>query len=101
MGEDRRIALREKLTAEADVAPWAWLAPHFARGVVLRCGPGLDPVEAGIALGVDDAATVRGWLERGLLARPTDDEARAWHTRGARFRIVVVEPFVLVGELSG
>lgn len=82
------------------MAPWDWLASHYARGVVVVCRGGLDLIDVGVALAEDDSATVAAWMATGDLYRPTDDDAAAWVTEKPTFEVIVVAPFV-VGRILG
>ncbi|HEX6927784.1 MAG TPA: DUF2288 domain-containing protein [Gammaproteobacteria bacterium] len=88
--------LRHRLNAETARIAWAELAPHFARGVVVRVGGSLDLVEVAAAFVEDRRDAVDAWLRAGEIRRATDDDAREWQDGDAGCWAVVVAPWVLV-----
>jgi len=87
--------IRHKLELETYTADWPAMAPHFARGVVVVCGPELDVLDAAVALAQDDATTVAGWMASGALRKATDADGHAWTDGSPTFRFVIVAPFVV------
>jgi len=98
MTADDPELLRAKLNLETGRLDWPALARHFARGVVIKVGTGMDLVAVATALSRDDRSAVERWLAEGRIARAGDADARSWHERGATFWAVVVAPWVLVQE---
>lgn len=88
--------LRAQLNLETGRIQWRELAPHFARGVVVRVAPELDLVEVALRFAQDDRPQVERWLASGDLARASDDDARAWSAADTSFWAVVAAPWVLV-----
>jgi len=91
--------LSAKLNLDTGRITWAELQRHFARGVVLKAGPGLDLVEAATAIAEDDSARVQDWMAQSSLARAQDADALDWQARQPVFWAVVVAPWVLVQEI--
>ena len=79
---------------------WLELQRHFARGVVLVTESTLDFLDVATALAGDDVESTGAWMRAGRLHKATDDDARRWDKVQARFRAVVVAPWVLVQELT-
>jgi hypothetical protein len=90
---------REHLAGESGVISWPELQRHFARGVVLVAELPLDFLDVAMALAGDDVKITSEWMRSGRLHKATDDCARRWDENQARFRAVVVAPWVLVQEL--
>jgi hypothetical protein len=91
--------LREKLAADEGTLPWCELERHFARGVLIVVAADLILVDAATRVALDDAATVRTWMEAGRLIRATEDHARRWGQKPERhLKAVVVAPWILVQE---
>ncbi len=86
------------LNLETGVLAWSELARYFARGVVVKVDAALDLVETADIMVKDDASTIQRWLDTGLLARASDDDARDWTTREPEFWCIVAAPWVLVQE---
>lgn len=99
--EDELEVLRAKLNGETGRMDWPALARHFARGVVIKVGPGLDLVEVAASLARDDKAAVEQWLLSGDIAKAGVEDARTWNDGHATFWAVVVAPWVLVQEDRG
>ena len=90
--------LRGVLNAQTGQIGWDELAPHFARGAVLRIQPGQDLVEVALHIVRDHKARVEAWMQAGVIAQVSSEEADRWHREQARFWAVVVTPWVLVQE---
>jgi hypothetical protein len=92
-----------ELTAHfnAQTARLAWpeLARHFARGVVVKVAPGMDPVAVAVAMAQDRADEIDIWTRAGQVQRASDEDARDWHAEDSVFWAVVVAPWVLVQEI--
>ena len=91
--------LREELTESIDEAEWSWLAPHLARDVVIVVTEGLDLVDVGLAIAQDDSVAVGRWITEQLVAKPTLEQVETW-PQTKRFQALIVQPYVLVQELS-
>lgn len=92
--------LRRRLNGETGKLGWNELERHFARGVLVKLGPGLDLVEVAAAMIRDDKAAVESWLASGRIARASGEDAVAWNARRPEFRAVVTAPWVLVQEIT-
>lgn len=93
--------LREKLAAELLPSAWSTLAPHFARDSLFIVAAPVSLLDVAVAVAEDRSVEVAGWLEAGLLARPSADQARAWaEAETARFVIAIVQPFVLAQPIE-
>lgn len=91
--------LREKLAENLDEAEWEWLKPHVARDVVVLVAAPLDLLDVGEAIAEDRVLSVQHWISEQLLAKPTAAQMADW-SKLKRFRALIVEPYVLVQELS-
>lgn len=90
--------LRVKLNQETARIAWPELQRVFAQGHVVWVEAGLDLVEVARWVARDDAARVAVELERGTIARATDEQARRWLAEQSALWAVVVKPWVLVQE---
>jgi len=99
LGDDPDSPLEklEKYTGEVD---WNYLRPHFKSGALVYVDPSLPLTEVGHAFSIDDAERVRDWRKSGDLVTPSDPHAVYWEESGARFRALVVSPFVLIQPLE-
>jgi len=92
---------RAGIEATLGTVPGSDLAAHLRRDGVVWVDAALDLVTVGVALAEDDASAVSSWLQRGLVRRPDADERAAWEAAPERpWRVVVVQPFVLVQALE-
>ena len=87
---------RYKINAETGRLPWAALEKFFASGNLVHVDASLDLVDVAYEFSQDNAAETKRWMEAGLVARVSDDQARAFHTRNDEFWSVVVRPWVLI-----
>ena len=99
LGIDAASALEklEKYTGEVD---WSYLKPHFESGALLYVDHSLSLTEVGHAFAMDDAKRVSTWRKAGDLVTPSQAHAVYWEESKARFRALVVSPFVLIQPLS-
>ena len=98
MTDDAKI-LRARLNAETGRIAWPELAPHFARGAVVRVDESLDLIEVAASFVENRSALVETWMAAGNLASANDADAECWTRNDARFWAVVVAPWVLVQEI--
>lgn len=88
--------LRAKLAGDIDVTTWRDLRPHAGRDRVILVNPPLALLDAAVAVAVDHADRVQGWVTAGSLTRPTAEQLAAWERDlDIPFDCVVVSPFVL------
>lgn len=96
--DDQQLSIEQKLNSETAIICWSELVRHFARGVVINVGAQLDLLDVAECLARDDTEQLQAWLDRGMLNRATDDNARDWTKREPEFWCVVTAPWVLVQE---
>ncbi|MBX2885694.1 MAG: DUF2288 domain-containing protein [Granulosicoccus sp.] len=89
---------RHKLNLETGVIAWSELVRHFARGAVIRVSAHVDLIDVAECLARDDTAMLQEWLDKNLVSRASDDDARDWTVRAPEFWCVVIAPWVLVQE---
>jgi hypothetical protein len=100
METQRESQLREKLSSEMTVSTWKGLIPDLLSRALFIVSPGLDLVEVGVQVALDNTAMVKEWIDSGELARPTEDQIRAWQDTGSLFRFIIVSPFVFFQEFE-
>lgn len=95
IGDDSASALEklEKYTGEVE---WHYLKPHFQSGALIYVDPSLSLTEVGNAFATDDSERVSAWRKAGDLVTPSRPHADYWEESQARFRALVVSPFVLI-----
>lgn len=94
--------LRAHLSNEVHRVDWKPLAAHAKRGGLVLVDPRLDLVEVAVAVATDDSQRVQEWMEVRQLTKPTDEQISAWQGEsGARFTVVIVQPYVLAQRDTG
>lgn len=96
--DESQLSAAEKLNLETGVISWKELAVYFARGVVIHVREGLDLIDAAEVIASDNTKKMQQWLEEGVVARASDNDARDWVAREPDFWCVVTAPWVLVQE---
>lgn len=93
--------LRAELVESLDEAEWNWLIPHAQRDAVIVVTEQLNIVDVGIALANDNVASVQSWIDEELIHKPSVSQLSDWNSdRTKRFNSLIVQPFVLIQELS-
>lgn len=90
--------LQSRLESEVMEVEWDALAPHFARGALVLVDPELPIVMVAMAVGLDLADDVKGWMASGQV-KPVDDQIAAGFSQDDKFRFLIVQPFVLAQPL--
>ena len=75
---------------------WAELQRYFAMGVLLSVDARLDLIDVAYQMSQDNKACFSQWLEEGLVAQVSDDQAAQWFDQQAELWTVVVRPWILV-----
>jgi hypothetical protein len=89
--------MRERLAETLGDVFWTDLRAHAARDALIIVADELDLVDVGMAVASDDVATVDAWIREGKLSKPTAEDLARWPLDGAaRFRSLIVQPFVLI-----
>lgn len=87
---------RAKMNMETARIAWKELQRFFASGAAIFVSDELDLVEVAYQFSEDNKIEVERWLMKGLVARVSDEQARAWYEADAEMWAVVVSPYVLV-----
>jgi len=91
------LDLKDKLQSEILDTQWEPVAPHFARGTVYLLDEDLDIVEVGQAMATDDISQIKQFLDNGLMAPPTPEEATLFAKESSiLFKMLIIEPYVLI-----
>ena len=90
--------LRLKVNRETARLPWTELLKHFAAGNVVWVANSLDLVDVAVRVSHDDKANISKWMNAGLLAKVSDQQAQSWLEANAELWAVVVSPFILVQQ---
>jgi hypothetical protein len=90
--------LRLKVNRETARLPWTELLKHFAAGNVVWVANALDLVDVAVRISHDDKANISQWMNAGLVAKVSDQQAQSWLESNAELWAVVVSPFILVQQ---
>ncbi|MBA5687842.1 DUF2288 domain-containing protein [Rugamonas apoptosis] len=90
--------LRLKVNRETARLPWTELLKHFAAGNVVWVANSLDLVDVAVRISHDDKANISQWMNAGLVAKVSDQQAQSWLESDAELWAVVVSPFILVQQ---
>jgi len=95
---EKDLELRNKVNRETARLPWTELLKHFAQGNVVWVANALDLVDVAVRISHDDKANITQWMNSGLLAKVSDQQAQNWLDANAELWACVVSPFILVQE---
>ncbi|MDB9317819.1 DUF2288 domain-containing protein [Nodularia spumigena] len=93
--------LRTELTENLDEAEWDWLIPHVQRDAVIVVAQILDLLDVGVAIASDQIPSVQQWIDQGLMAKPSETQLGNWNSdRTKRFQTLIIQPYVLIQEMT-
>ncbi|MDB9446899.1 DUF2288 domain-containing protein [Anabaena sp. CS-542/02] len=93
--------LRTQLTDNLDEAEWDWLIPHVQRDAVILVTQGLDLLDVGVAIASDQVSSVQAWIDGQLIGKPSNTQLGNWNSdRTKRFQTLIIQPYVLIQEIS-
>ena len=95
---EKDLELRDKVNRETARLPWTELLKHFAQGNVVWVANSLDLVDVAVRVSHDDKANISQWMNAGLLAQVSDQQAQEWLDANAQLWACVVSPFILVQQ---
>jgi len=95
---EKDTELRDKVNRETARLPWVELLKHFAAGNVVWVANSLDLVDVAVRISHDDKENITQWMNAGLLAKVSDEQAQTWMDTNAEMWAVVVSPFILVQQ---
>ncbi|MFT5504269.1 MAG: hypothetical protein ACI845_000074 [Gammaproteobacteria bacterium] len=92
--------IRANINGETAKMPWKDLQRFFASGSTLFVSSELDLVDVAYSIHTDDVEQVRNWKESGTLGDVSIDQAKGWFEKDSELWTVVVNPWILVQEIS-
>lgn len=93
--------LRSQLEENLDEAIWEWLIPHQEKDKVVLVTQQLDLLDVGVAIANDNVASVQQWMSDMWVYKPSSEQVAVWNdNRSKRFNALIVQPFVLVQEIT-
>ena len=97
--EDSYAELKTKLNKETAKIDWQELQRHYASGALIAVANGVDLIEVGCQLSLDNKDAVEQWLAEGAIEKVEDKQAALWFEQQVTLWAVVVAPWVLVQEI--
>ena len=92
--------LKHKLLAETSKIAWKELQVFFAQGNAIHIASKLDLVDVAMQMSRDNAEQVKQWMDAGLIAPVSDEQAKLWYDNDILVWAVVVKPWILVQNLK-
>ena len=93
--------IREKLENDLTVVEWRDVCAHVESDSVILVDPRLDLVDVAVAVAGDDTERVAAWIEKGGLAKPTEEQRQFLETRLDKpYRLLIARPFLLIQEVG-
>lgn len=94
---DQLISLEKaKVNLETSQIAWKELQRFFAAGLAIAVAAKLDLVEVAYQFSQDNKSQVEQWMNQGLIAAVSDQQAGEWYDNDALVWAVVVRPWILV-----
>ncbi len=87
---------KAKLLAETARCRFSELQRFFAQGGLLRVEVGVDLMDVGVALALDDTVTFQQWMTNGQVTSLEDAVAASWMNDDIELWTMVVRPWILV-----
>lgn len=92
--------LTSKLNRETAKIEWALLEKFFAQGKAVWVAPSEDLIAVAKWMAEDNAKHIGDLMERGLLAKVSDEMASRWSSDASTVWAVVSAPWVLVQDIT-
>ena len=90
---------RERFVQDLAEVDWRSLRIHTQRDALILVDVELDLVEVACKVTADEATEVGGWIENGLIVKPTADQLASWETELDKpFRMLIAAPYILIQD---
>lgn len=91
--------LRETLEKSIDETEWNWIAPHLQRDAVIWVSADLDLVQVAVEIAENKTQNIQKYLDQKAIAKPTPANLAEWNLSPTKkFKVLVVQPFVLIQD---
>jgi hypothetical protein len=91
---------KSKLNLETAQVAWTELQRFFAQGSVIWVDDSLDLIDVAHCIAQDDTGAIQNWMDKKLLERVQDEQAKLWLSDDTWLWSVVVRPLILVQRLT-
>lgn len=92
---EREQLLQAEFLKQTAKMPWREIQTYYARGNVIVVSAELDLIAVAVQLGLDNSAQFAAWIQQGLIALATDEQALAWYENDQMLWVTVAAPWVL------
>ncbi len=92
---EREQLLQAEFLKQTAKIPWREMQTYYARGNVIVVSAELDLIAVAVQLGLDNSAQFAAWIQQGLIAPATDEQALAWYENDQMLWVTVAAPWVL------
>ena len=91
------IELAKKLKSDIDVTDWNELMPHESRSALVMVDASLDLAEVGAKIALDDVESIKEWMDKKLIERPSDELKNQFkeNPHSKQFQFLIIQPYVL------
>lgn len=93
---EEQQGITNKINRETSKIAWKEVLPFFATGKAVYVSHKLDLIKVATVLSEDDKTQFEAWMQEGLVANVSDEQASAWHESDITVWAVVIKPWVLV-----
>jgi hypothetical protein len=100
--EERMMSnIVEQFKKDLAEVTWRDLRVHLQREAIITVDAGLDLIVVAAAVAGDVSQQVQQWLEQGQLGKPSEEQLENWEReQDTLFRLLIVQPFILVQDVS-
>lgn len=95
-GDTSQDEIKTKLLGETARCPFSELQRFFAQGSLLRVELGVDLMDVGVALALDDTEKFQQWMAAEQVTPLEDGVAASWMEDDTELWTMVVRPWILV-----
>lgn len=86
---------------DIDEVDWPAIRPHLTRDAIIVIADQLDLAIIADQLARDDKTAIQKEIEAGRITKPSLENLKQWNeSPSIRFRITIVQPYVLIQPVS-
>ncbi len=93
--------VRERFEKDLAEVDWKSLRINMKRDALILVSSKLDLVDVACRVAADAVDEVDGWVETGLIAKPTAEQLETWETLLDKpFRMLITAPYILIQDVQ-
>jgi len=97
--QPKQAELKQELARQVVEAVWSDLRSQLGRDALILVAPELDLLTVGLKIAGDETGPVTGWIDTGLLAKPSAEQLGAWESQPEKpFAMLILQPYILIQE---